>query len=179
MTVGIVTDGQVDVNKALVDQTRLNLQAVGGLQAAQAFKGNITFSGGVITRANGSDLGNFIAEGFQKGMRIRLAGTSSSADGDYVITDPDATTLTVTPAPIVPADAHTPPGTRRQRRLPQLADRASTKATSPTPERRRPDPLHSDLSSTGTTTLTRRPAASSTTAMVSTASRSPRTTRPS
>ena len=42
-----------------------------------------------ITRANGSDLGSFLDEGFQKGMRIRLSGTRHGADGDYVITDLD------------------------------------------------------------------------------------------
>src|SRR5205085_10410543 len=52
--IGIITDGQVDVNKAAVDGTRVKLEQVGGLQASQAFKGNISFSGGVITRANGS-----------------------------------------------------------------------------------------------------------------------------
>src|SRR6185437_15038626 len=72
--------------------------------------GNITFAKvdsttGVITRANGSDLGNFIAEGFQKNMRIHLSGSLSGADGDWVIVDLDATTLTVTPAPTLPGGA--------------------------------------------------------------------------
>ena len=106
--VAIVTDGQVGVNSSLVDPSRLKLEAIGGLQAAQAFKGNIAFTGGVITRANGSDLGSFLDEGFQKGQRIRLSGTGSSADGDYVITDLDITHLTVTPAPAVPGGT---PGT--------------------------------------------------------------------
>src|SRR5262249_41617491 len=103
-----VTDGQVDVNKSAVDPSRMTLQAVGGLQASQAFKGNLTFSGGVITRANGSDLGSFLDEGFQKGQRVRLAGTGTSADGDYVVTDLTVTTLTVTPAPALPGGT---PGT--------------------------------------------------------------------
>ena len=56
----------------------------------------------MITRANGSDLGSFLDEGFQKGQRIRLAGTGTSADGDYLIVDLGIGYLTVTPAPPLP-----------------------------------------------------------------------------
>ena len=41
-------------------------------------------------------------------MRIRVQGTGTSADGDYVIVDLDATTLTVAPAPLLPGGT---PGT--------------------------------------------------------------------
>ena len=62
---------------------------------------------GTITRANGSDLGSFLEEGFQKGMRIRLTGTGSATlDGDYVITDLDASVLHVVSATDLPGGAH-------------------------------------------------------------------------
>ncbi|HEX4527110.1 MAG TPA: PKD domain-containing protein [Gaiellaceae bacterium] len=115
--IGIITDGQVDVQNdggAPLD-SRLKLEQVGGLQASQAFKGPITMSAAasgmsVITRANGSDLGNFIAEGFQKNMRVRLAGLGAPTDGDYVIVDisADGSMLTVAAAPPLPGGT---PGT--------------------------------------------------------------------
>ncbi|MCA1841353.1 MAG: hypothetical protein LC723_13695, partial [Actinobacteria bacterium] len=104
--VAIITDGQTDVDMTAVDPSRVKLEQVGGLQASQAFKGNITISGTAsaptFTRANGSDLGSFLDEGFQLGQRIRLSGTGTSSDGDYVITNLDALTLTLQPASAVP-----------------------------------------------------------------------------
>ncbi|HEY6030129.1 MAG TPA: hypothetical protein VIU44_06180, partial [Gaiellaceae bacterium] len=100
--IALITDGQADV----VTGGGITFESVGGLQAAQAFSGNVTVSGSgpsfTITRANGSDLGNFLNEGFQLNQRIRLSGTGTAADGDYVITNLDILTLTVKAAPSLP-----------------------------------------------------------------------------
>ena len=102
--IALITDGQADV----VLGGGVTLESVGGLQASQAFSGNLTVSGTgpifTITRANGSDLGNFLDEGFVIGQRIRISGISgtTAADGDYVITNLGILTLTVTSAPALP-----------------------------------------------------------------------------
>ena len=105
MKVGLITDGQTDVDLAH-SLPNVALESVGGLAASQAFKGNITITSvdgthEKIWRANGSDLGSFIDEGFQKGQRINLSGTPSS-NGDYIITDLAIGYLTITPAPALP-----------------------------------------------------------------------------
>ena len=101
--VALITDGQTDINMALAG-SGITMQAIGGLQASQAFKGNITITpiNGTteqINRAAGSDLGSFLDEGFQKGQRIRLSGTLGAADGDYLVVDLGIGYLIVTPAP--------------------------------------------------------------------------------
>ncbi|HEV8460189.1 MAG TPA: Calx-beta domain-containing protein [Gaiellaceae bacterium] len=104
VSIALITDGQTDVN-LLVPHPGISLEAVGGLQASQSFKnGYVTIvpvSGTTekITRANGSDLGSFIDEGFAKNQRIQISGTGTSADGDYIVLDLAPGYLLVTPAP--------------------------------------------------------------------------------
>ncbi|MFZ1880264.1 MAG: Calx-beta domain-containing protein [Gaiellaceae bacterium] len=109
VSIALITDGQTDIDLSALspaDALRVLLERIGGLQASQAFKGNVKVDGNTgtatITRANGSDTSSFLDEGFQKGMRIRLSGTLTGADGDYVITDLDIGKLTVTQAPPLP-----------------------------------------------------------------------------
>ena len=78
MNIALITDGQTDIDsrrRSDAPESRSSRSAAS--QASQAFKGTVTIdaAAGTITRANGSDLGSFIDEGFQKGMRIRLSGT--------------------------------------------------------------------------------------------------------
>ena len=103
--IAIIGDGQTDVATSSLGP-RVALEQWGGLQASQAFAGNIQITGSgstrTITRVNGSDLGSFLDEGFVKGQRIRLSGTGNGSDGDYVITNLGILTLTVTPATALP-----------------------------------------------------------------------------
>ena len=49
------------------------------------FLGNITFTNsGTLTRANGSDLGSFLDEGFRAGQLIRI-GNAPGCNGDVYI----------------------------------------------------------------------------------------------
>ena len=73
--VAILTDGMVDVTMINgLPITPSQYKVIGGLIARQLFIGNITIgaNGLTITRANGSDLGNFVDEGFLRGDRIRV-----------------------------------------------------------------------------------------------------------
>ncbi|HET7128184.1 MAG TPA: hypothetical protein VFJ93_03815, partial [Gaiellaceae bacterium] len=109
--IALITDGQVDLqNDGNTLDSRLKLEQVGGLQAAQGFKGQLSVTAvasgtSVISRVGGNaDLGNFISEGFQKNMRIRISGLGASYDGDFVVTDiaADGSTMTVQVAPPLP-----------------------------------------------------------------------------
>ena len=55
-------NGTLDAGEAI---TEADYQVVGGLQRALRFVGNLQVAGTTITRVNGSDLGDFLAEGFQ------------------------------------------------------------------------------------------------------------------
>jgi Ca2+-binding RTX toxin-like protein len=103
--IAIVTDGQTDVDLSSVDPSRIALEAIGHIDSTQSFLGNITIAAGgptaTFTRANGSELGSFLDEGFVIGQRIRLGG-AGAPNGDYVIVDLTALTLTVKPASALP-----------------------------------------------------------------------------
>jgi hypothetical protein len=99
VTVAIITDGQADVTPG----GRISLQQVGGLQASQLFKGNVTIAGTTITLASGSELSNFLDDGFAAGQLIRVSGTGSADDADYTIAsvDPSGSFMTLqTAAPV-------------------------------------------------------------------------------
>jgi Ca2+-binding RTX toxin-like protein len=81
--VAILADGLADVTAINgVPMTVADYQPIGGLVPAQLFKGNIEVSadGLTITRANGSDLGSFIDEGFEAGNLIRFQIGMSTYD---------------------------------------------------------------------------------------------------
>ena len=73
--VAVLTDGMVDV--VAIDGnpiTPADYQVIGGLVPTRLFVGNLAVSsdGLTITRANGSDLGSFVDEGFERGYLIRI-----------------------------------------------------------------------------------------------------------
>ena len=86
VNVAILIDGLADVvSIGGVAVTPASYEVVGGDVPSLRFLGNVTVSGGnTITRANGSELGSFVEEGFQIGQRIRtsLTGTRSVHDPD-------------------------------------------------------------------------------------------------
>ena len=72
----ILTDGMVDV--VAIDGvaiTPAGYQVIGGKVPSRRFLGNLSISsdGMMLTRANGSDLGSFVDEGFQRGEEIRVS----------------------------------------------------------------------------------------------------------
>ncbi len=75
--VAILVDGLTDVfSIGGVAITPAGYDRVGGDIASQRFNGNLTITGGTtITRANGSELGSFVEEGFIAGQRIRTSFT--------------------------------------------------------------------------------------------------------
>src|SRR5690606_22180151 len=74
VTIAIVTDGLVDVvSVGGVAVTPAGYQVIGGDIPARAFLGALTISGSTLTRANGSDLGSFVDEGFKAGQRITIS----------------------------------------------------------------------------------------------------------
>ena len=73
--VGLLTDGMVDVvgiDGVAIDPA--DYEVIGGKVASRLFLGNLQISsdGLTLTRANGSDLGSFLDEGFAAGDEIRL-----------------------------------------------------------------------------------------------------------
>ena len=104
--VSVLTDGLVDVksvNGVAINYGSLSdptLQTVGGYTPARMFLGNVTFgidgSGRrTLTRANGSDLGSFIDEGFAKGQFIEI-GNAGGHNGQYYVFAVSDTVLTLT-----------------------------------------------------------------------------------
>ena len=80
--VAILTDGMVDVAGINGVATPVSgYEVIGGLVASRLFLGNIAISadGSTITRANGSDLGSFIDEGFERRNLIRVAITVAAS----------------------------------------------------------------------------------------------------
>src|SRR4029079_4586689 len=99
--IAILTDGLVDV--LTLNGLPAVLEPIGGYVASRLFLGNLTFGTDgaghlTLTRANGSDLGSFVDEGFEAGQLIRLGGMGAGNDGDYHILTVNATTLTLTTA---------------------------------------------------------------------------------
>jgi hypothetical protein len=88
VNVDVITDGQTDINQ---NSGQITLQPTGFVQNLQPFKGNLTLKQvdahtWTITRATGSELGSWIADGFMPGQTIRIQGTGvAGADGTYVI----------------------------------------------------------------------------------------------
>ncbi|GAB3043216.1 hypothetical protein GCM10027052_26710 [Parafrigoribacterium mesophilum] len=74
VTIALLTDGLVDVvSVGGAAVTSADYQVVGGDIPSRRFLGNLSFAGNTISRANGSDLGSFIDEGFLAGQRIRIS----------------------------------------------------------------------------------------------------------
>ena len=89
----IVTDGQVDATVG----GRVAIDSFGGTKASQAFKGQLVYtSSTVLKRGLDADLGSFLDEGFQVGMRITLSNTGNGNDGEYRVADVTASTITLT-----------------------------------------------------------------------------------
>ncbi|HEY9356553.1 MAG TPA: hypothetical protein VIQ52_09640, partial [Arthrobacter sp.] len=73
--IALIPDGLVDVvSVGGVAVTPADYQVIGGDIPARAFLGALTIAGTTISRANGSDLGSFIDEGFTAGQRITISG---------------------------------------------------------------------------------------------------------
>jgi hypothetical protein len=96
--IAVITDGQTDVLVDATSDPRISMQAIGGLRTTQLFVGTIAIDGAVVTRANGSDLGSFLDDGFFPGYRIRISG-AGLADGDYTIEDVDHDRMTLGQGP--------------------------------------------------------------------------------
>jgi len=99
--VAILTDGLVDV--ASINGTPVtvaDLKPVGGYIPSRLFLGNATFGTDgthrTITRANGSELGSYVDEGFEKGQTITIVGAGAGYDGQYTIFDLTDTLMTLT-----------------------------------------------------------------------------------
>ena len=76
VTAAVLTDGMVDVVAIGGVATPVSsYQVIGGKVASRLFLGNLSISadGRTLTRANGSDLGSFVDEGFQRGDEIRVS----------------------------------------------------------------------------------------------------------
>jgi Calx-beta domain/RTX calcium-binding nonapeptide repeat (4 copies) len=110
--VAVLTDGLVDVksiNGTLINYASLTdplLQQIGGYLASRLFLGNLTFgidgSGHLtLTRANGSEMGSFVEEGFEKNQLVLVGGPDAGHSGQfhvYSVTDGVLTVLETTPA---------------------------------------------------------------------------------
>ncbi|MGH3369916.1 MAG: hypothetical protein ACRDPR_07925, partial [Nocardioidaceae bacterium] len=107
VTIALITDGQTDIaglgSGSLVTATaaggRIVLQQVGGTRPQRLFSGNLTFLGTTVTRANGSDLGSFVADGFLVGQRIRISGGVYGVATEHTITSVTADSLVLATAP--------------------------------------------------------------------------------
>ena len=77
-----------------------------GITASQAFLGNLTFgidlSGRLtLTRANGSEMGSFVEEGFEKNQLVLVGGPDVGHTGQfhvYAVTDTVLTLFETAPA---------------------------------------------------------------------------------
>ncbi len=86
--VAILTDGMVDViSIGGVGVTPGDYVAIGGDVSSQRFTGNITVTATTITRANGSELGSFVEEGFQVGDRITTSFNGGTVFTVTAVTD--------------------------------------------------------------------------------------------
>ncbi|MCL1598791.1 MAG: hypothetical protein M3094_06385, partial [Actinomycetia bacterium] len=97
--IAILTDGLTDI--VFIDGvavTPSDYKDIGGIVPFRMFRGNLEITGTLIERANGSDLGSFVEEGFLSGQAIRViidnGGTTETADG--VITSIGGLSMTVT-----------------------------------------------------------------------------------
>ena len=117
--VAVLTDGLVDVKS--INGTPINyasltdplLQKIGGDVPSRLFLGNLTFGIGAggrltLTRANGSETGSFIDEGFAKDQLVQVSGYSEKFHV-YSVTDTVLTLLETTPAwsPVTTTDMTT------------------------------------------------------------------------
>ncbi|HET9436020.1 MAG TPA: Calx-beta domain-containing protein [Candidatus Limnocylindrales bacterium] len=112
--IAILTDGLADVysvNGVLADYNAPGaagnpVKLIGGYVPSRLFLGNLTFGTGAggrltLTRANGSETGSFIDEGFRVGQLIRISGPDAGHSGDfhvYAIADLVMTLVETAPA---------------------------------------------------------------------------------
>ena len=94
----VTEDSQIDSFIDGVAVTPSDYKDIGGIVPFRMFRGNLTVTGTTIERANGSDLGSFVEEGFLSGQAIRViidnGVTTETADG--VITSLGELSMTVT-----------------------------------------------------------------------------------
>ena len=106
--VAVLTDGMVDVVQiGLTPITPDDYEVIGGPVPAQLFVGNLAISadGLTLTRANGSDLGSFVDEGFEPGNPIRLfVDGLGPVDAEIAAGGTAVTDLTITLASALPVD---------------------------------------------------------------------------
>jgi hypothetical protein len=105
--VAILTDGLADVksvNGSAIDYIAMTgpVKVIGGYVPSRMFLGNLTFANDglgnrILVRANGSEAGSFIDEGFAVGQFIQLGGTGALGfDGQqYHIKKVTETTITL------------------------------------------------------------------------------------
>ena len=106
--VAILTDGMVDVVEINGVATPVSsYQVIGGQVATRLFVGKLAISadGLTITRANGSELGSFVDEGFQRGALIRISVGGVLYDAQVADTATAVTDLTLTLALALPVAA--------------------------------------------------------------------------
>ncbi|HEX5591393.1 MAG TPA: Calx-beta domain-containing protein [Candidatus Limnocylindrales bacterium] len=112
--IAILTDGLADVYSVNGVVANYNapgaagnpVKLIGGYVPSRLFLGNLTFGTGAggrltLTRANGSETGSFIDEGFRVGQLIRISGPDPGHSGDfhvYAITDLVMTLVETSPA---------------------------------------------------------------------------------
>jgi Ca2+-binding RTX toxin-like protein len=99
VTIALIPDGLVDVVEVGgTPVTPADYEVVGGDIPARAFKGALAISGTTLIRANGSDLGSFVDEGFAVGQRITISGCGSAVFS-IVSVGADGKTMVLSNAP--------------------------------------------------------------------------------
>src|SRR5262249_23516750 len=95
VTVSIVGDGQADVAAINgVALTPADYVAIGGIRPSTQFTGNVDTTATTITRGAGSELGNFIRDGFAVGQLIQVQGFTAT----YKVESVAETSMTVSVA---------------------------------------------------------------------------------
>jgi hypothetical protein len=119
--VAILMDGLADVVSIGGNPvTVADYEIIGGLRSTLRFIGNLTVNGSTITRANGSDLGSFVEEGFQAGDLIELRIGTTTYIGTIAAAGVTEDVLTVVWASAVP-----PTGTHQSATISILYERGT------------------------------------------------------
>src|SRR5262249_35206071 len=95
VTVSIVGDGQADV--VAIDGvaiTPAQYAEIGGIRPSTQFTGNVDTTPTTITRGAGSELGNFVRDGFTVGQLIQVQGFTAT----YKVESVGQTSMTVSVA---------------------------------------------------------------------------------
>ena len=90
----VLTDGLTDVKS--INGVPVVLQPIGGYVPSRLFLGTLNTTASTLTRANGSDLGSFLDQGFAAGQFIRVSLPGAPGTFDVYIQTVTATTITLT-----------------------------------------------------------------------------------